>query len=909
MCPHRNSPSTNARCLSTTVHHHYHYLSHPSPSSSPSCYNASNHSCNCKSAATFTPSSTSSTTGSTATHISKASSNTINSTRKDPGNHTSNHHQLKQYKLLTHAIQELIQSERDYVDELYIMVEICLAALHQQKWASAKHVDIMSRNLSDIFAFHQRFLSSLRAPVIMQEHHRQSGSSIITTTTSIESKCRIIARAFLDHQSDFMSLYIDYCEGHSRAWKTCTDYRSKSEWPDFLLKCQGLIQAYQEGKSLASASSSTSPLPPPGKRIRFEDFLIKPIQRICRYQLLLKEIIRHANQYASITQSASMLPNTSRAKRHSHQLLLAQSFDCMHTIATEIDRQNEAQESRERTHRFLERLDSDWRLAKDRVAELGYLVISGALDIRYQNGENSPGLNDQHTHEVSPSFPSPPPSPSPLSKSRYLGCFVFSSYVIIVQVKKQTLYEAKHWFPLHVVDLIDQDSETSDFILQCQQHTFICTASCMKEKQTWVDKIRSAKSTLSQKNVDHDGLVSSLNSNSRLHQSSPPLLRSSTTFFDTPDQNHYHPHRSHSTNNTGHLPSSSSSPSLAITPHYLPLSLDGTGKKKKNRSLSTHITSTRYLHQTGSQPSSPTFRPSNLITEPPTRRHSSLDLFSMATQNLNRMSLHFKTQHRNALRDAVDQRIRDVCTRDYLSSRARYFALDRKTSGASAAPLVSSSTSSTSSSLLLSPSPSPPPMPTSTAISSSSISSTSSIPSPGQRHRTPSPLFLHPLASPPLSFNHATPISQSTRDRSPLFLPHERQKKTKKKKKKDPDVVPIMESSTPIELPPPSGKANLDSTPDRQPKKHRGLTPRFMKSLWHHLTQSLKKKKSTKKQPTERNRSSSHHSTHSIQPRPIVIEEKEEEDMSNHVGRQLPSSPSVIMYSDFQLYRRSLNLE
>jgi hypothetical protein len=133
----------------------------------------------------------------------------------------------------------------------------------------------------------------------------------------------------------------------------------------------------------------------------------------------------------------------------------------MHTIATEIDRQNEAQEAQERTHRFLERLDSDWRLAKDRVAELGCIVISGALDIRYLNGgggENSPVFNDHHAHEVSPSFPSPPPSPSATTKSRYLGCFVFSSYIIIVQVKKQSLYEAKHWFPLHVVDLIDHGS-------------------------------------------------------------------------------------------------------------------------------------------------------------------------------------------------------------------------------------------------------------------------------------------------------------------------------------------------------------------------------------------------------------------------------------------------------------------
>ncbi|SAM09287.1 hypothetical protein [Absidia glauca] len=854
--PHRNSTSTSnststhSRCLSSTVHHHYHYLSDPStPTSSTPCCNRtstckntlytplnSDHSCNCKTAATaFTPSATaSSTTGSMSTHTSKTSSNTIISGDHNPTSrrhNPPNRHQLKPHRLLTHAIQELILSERDYVDELYRMVEICLAVLHQQKWASSRHVAIMSRNLSEIYTFHQRLLTSLRVPIIMQDQSDQASTT--TITTSIESKCRIIARAFLDHQSEFMTLYTEYCEGHSEAWRICTDYRSRSEWPDFMMKCQELIQAYHDDKASAQSSSpgpSSAPPPASGKRVRFEDFLIKPIQRICRYQLLLKEIVRHANQYASHPAS-----KPTAAKRHSHQLLLAQAFDCMHTIATEIDRQNEAQEAQERTHRFLERLDSDWRLAKDRVAELGCVVISGALDIRYQNGgggENSPVFNDQHAHEVSPSFPSPPPSPSATTtKSRYLGCFVFSSYIIIVQVKKQTL--------------------------------------CVKEKQTWVNKIRSAKlALLPQHRVHQNGLVSSLSNQppisallmpgNRQRQPSPPLLRSSTTLFESPDQHHYHPHRSNA-----HLPSSSSSPSLPTITHYQPLSIEGgTNKKKKNRSLSTHIASSRYPSGPSSPSSSPTFSPTNITSTP--RRHSSLDLFSMATQNLNRVSLHFKTQHRNALRDAVDQRIRDVCTRDYLSSRARHLALDRKTSGASAM-VSSTTTSSTSSSLLLLP-PSPPVVaaPTSTAISSISSASSSAPYYYGNQRHTPSPTFVHPLTPSPLSFKSHTPTQRT----------------------KEPISGATIET-----LPLPSGKA-------------RGLTPR-LKSLWHRITRALPKKKK-KKEPQRKQAATSDEP-------PAIIHEEEEERVDKDVQRTeclpLPSSPSAIMYSDFQLYRRSLNLD
>jgi hypothetical protein len=61
------------------------------------------------------------------THTSKTSSNTIISNDHNPPirrHNPPNRHQLKPHRLLTHAIQELILSERDYVDELYRMVEV-----------------------------------------------------------------------------------------------------------------------------------------------------------------------------------------------------------------------------------------------------------------------------------------------------------------------------------------------------------------------------------------------------------------------------------------------------------------------------------------------------------------------------------------------------------------------------------------------------------------------------------------------------------------------------------------------------------------------------------------------------------------------------------------------------------------
>lgn len=70
------------------------------------------------------------------------------------------------------------------------------------------------------------------------------------------------------------------------------------------------------------------------------------------------------------------------------------------------------------------------------------------------------------------------------------------------------------------------------------------------------------------------------------------------------------------------------------------------------------------------------------------RRHSSLDLLSI-TKN------HLKSQRKNSIRETVDQKLKDVCTKDYLSSRVRHFsAAGQRKSSVYSTSTVSTSTSS-----------------------------------------------------------------------------------------------------------------------------------------------------------------------------------------------------------------------
>jgi hypothetical protein len=108
-------------------------------------------------------------------------------------------------------------------------------------------------------------------------------------------------------------------------------------------------------------------------------------------------------------------------------------------------------------------------------------------------------------------------------KVKYYGCFLFSTYMVIVRAKKSTVYEPKHWFPLRQFSLqVLQDNNgktqtdrfqkiysfakaimtfkigylSNSWLLVSGQHMFEFGASCAQEKQIWIKAIQDAISLL-----------------------------------------------------------------------------------------------------------------------------------------------------------------------------------------------------------------------------------------------------------------------------------------------------------------------------------------------------------------------------------------------------------------------------
>ncbi|GMT04280.1 hypothetical protein PENTCL1PPCAC_26454, partial [Pristionchus entomophagus] len=153
------------------------------------------------------------------------------------------------------VIRELVTTEQSYVSELESIIEHYLNPLERrQDLQSQLHSSLRGRselifgNLRDIVDLHSRFV----LPEL------QAGGSCPA----------MVSRAILAHRHSFFDLYWKYCQ-HKQANEALRKHLSDSS--SLLLDCQRRA----------------------GHLLPLSAYLLKPVQRITKYQLLLKELERH----------------------------------------------------------------------------------------------------------------------------------------------------------------------------------------------------------------------------------------------------------------------------------------------------------------------------------------------------------------------------------------------------------------------------------------------------------------------------------------------------------------------------------------------------------------------------------------------------------------------------------------
>ncbi|XP_073520495.1 guanine nucleotide exchange factor DBS isoform X4 [Phyllobates terribilis] len=155
--------------------------------------------------------------------------------------------------LRRHVMNELIETERVYVEELLSVLEGYAAemenplVMHLLSPVLLNKKDVLFGNMEEIYHFHNRiFLRELENYIDYPE---------------------LVGRCFLERMEDFQ-IYEKYCQNKPRSeslWRQSSDAA-------FFQECQRKLD----------------------HKLSLDSYLLKPVQRITKYQLLLKEMLKYS---------------------------------------------------------------------------------------------------------------------------------------------------------------------------------------------------------------------------------------------------------------------------------------------------------------------------------------------------------------------------------------------------------------------------------------------------------------------------------------------------------------------------------------------------------------------------------------------------------------------------------------
>ncbi len=167
-----------------------------------------------------------------------------------------------------YILQEIVSTEVSYRDDLHAMLDHVLIPLRSRS-------DLIERaHLETIFAGWEVISSVSEDLCDRLETKSQSDSTTTTTITVDDTKFERALEAFCT-MSDFLKAIGAFCAGYHRAVATLADAeKASSDLREFFLR-------FQHTKSEASH----------GLAIR--SFLIKPIQRVTKYPLFFRELLKY----------------------------------------------------------------------------------------------------------------------------------------------------------------------------------------------------------------------------------------------------------------------------------------------------------------------------------------------------------------------------------------------------------------------------------------------------------------------------------------------------------------------------------------------------------------------------------------------------------------------------------------
>uniref|UniRef100_A0A3Q3JWW3 TIAM Rac1 associated GEF 1a n=1 Tax=Monopterus albus TaxID=43700 RepID=A0A3Q3JWW3_MONAL len=175
---------------------------------------------------------------------------------------TATQRQLSHADKLRKVINELVETEKTYVNDLGCLIKCYLTPLQKESFLTQDELDVLFGNLREMVEFQVEFLRTL-----------EDGTRLVPDLDKLERVEQFkkvlfsVGGSFL-HYADHFKIYSAFCASHTKVPKVLAKAKTDPEFKAFLAE-----------RNPRQQHSST-----------LESYLIKPIQRVLKYPLLLKEL-------------------------------------------------------------------------------------------------------------------------------------------------------------------------------------------------------------------------------------------------------------------------------------------------------------------------------------------------------------------------------------------------------------------------------------------------------------------------------------------------------------------------------------------------------------------------------------------------------------------------------------------
>nr|XP_021504633.1 T-lymphoma invasion and metastasis-inducing protein 2 isoform X4 [Meriones unguiculatus] len=164
---------------------------------------------------------------------------------------------------LRKVIQELVDTEKSYVKDLSCLFELYLEPLQNETFLTQDEMESLFGSLPEMLEFQKVFLETLEDGI-----SASSDFNVLETPSQFRKLLFSLGGSFL-YYADHFKLYSGFCANHSKVQKVLE--RAKTD---------KAFKAFLDARNPTKQHSST-----------LESYLIKPVQRVLKYPLLLKELV------------------------------------------------------------------------------------------------------------------------------------------------------------------------------------------------------------------------------------------------------------------------------------------------------------------------------------------------------------------------------------------------------------------------------------------------------------------------------------------------------------------------------------------------------------------------------------------------------------------------------------------